>query len=1016
MRLFSSIVAFSVGVCCADTALAGNAENTAVKEGFISVPGGKVWYRIVGADKKGTPLLTLHGGPGAPHDYLEPLEALADERPVVFYDQLGCGKSERPSDKSLWTAERFVEELVQVRSALGLERVHITGQSWGTMLAVDYMLTRKPTGVESLILSGPALSAPRFIADQQAYLEKMPETVRQTIRDCEARKDFASPQYQEAMMAYYRRHVCRLEPWPDCINRAFAGLGLEVYGHMWGPSEFTCTGTLANYDRTDRLKEIRIPVLFTCGEFDEATPATSAFYKSCLPGSELLVLKDASHMHPIEKPAEYLAAVRDFLRRAEATTATDPDPETVTVDSMVKVVFTGDSQTCGRGLAIDFPQLISRTFPVRVINTGVGGSNSDAQVLPMTGGKVRIKAGENVLYGENVSWGTGPFPGMKVTVNGETHTIDHIVEHPPKRNSELYLCEPARADYEGTDCAVEPGWHVRVASHRPDVVVVMYINDGEIPEPKRNNWREMLRRIRDMGAVPVLMSPFPVDDNAHGANHPGTNDRFAQNAAFVRAFAEEQKAWFVDVFNLTFALDAPLRCMVSDGIHPDTDGHTTIVNGLTWVFNQMGLANARPFIKGWALDDAPTDTTAPDATKARPFHTSQPDHPDPDHEVTAGFTLDAIRRNDEYGLIAKPDGDGVPLDKGLLFRCGLRNGATPERVVLRLTGTGLGTVRLWQPATERWANAESAVKDGWTETAVPAAVIHDGVFHVAVLPAAGEAPTLDAIEIKTPGAAPQVRWQPSPQPPSAYVLESDHARPNNLVRNAAFTQGGPGVADAWTFADGAAVNRPGKTALPELAILEERNRRVLQVKPGTAVAPRAFDLIVVQGSAAGNDGPYRVRQDLGNNRCLVRRIAKAAETGLHGELIHDDGCGRVPGGGCVEVAGAGSATTQVQIPAGTRELAVSFFYRVCDPPKIGTRDVPERLARVTFTCRDAAGTPLGAPVEVSDLPCSYQWQKATLRQPLPEKTATVDLALRSASAVAVQYTGVYVAPAQSGKP
>jgi len=116
------------------------------------------------------------------------------------------------------------------------------------------------------------------------------------------------------------------------------------------------------------------------------------------------------------------------------------------VSSMPTVVFTGDSQSCGRNLAIDFPQLVSRSLPVRVINTAVGGSNSSALLYPMKGGTVRVTRGEKVLHGENVRWGTGPFPGMKVTVAGETYTIDHIDEHPPTRNAELYLC----GNYSGT--------------------------------------------------------------------------------------------------------------------------------------------------------------------------------------------------------------------------------------------------------------------------------------------------------------------------------------------------------------------------------------------------------------------------------------------------------------------------------------------------------------------------------------------------------------------------------------
>ncbi len=288
-----------------------------IKEGYLAVPGGRVWYGISGADQGGIPLLLLHGGPGATHDYLEPLEALASERPVVFYDQLGGGLSERPEDSSLWTMERFVEELAAVRYTLGLERVHLLGQSWGAMLAVDYLLSRRPAGVMSLIFSGPCLSASRFAADQQAYLRQFPEETQKIIREVEAAGDFQAPAYQEAMLAYYRRHLCRLDPWPECLNRTFERMGLPVYQQMWGPSEFTITGMLKDYERAGQLKEIRLPALFTCGRFDEATPETTAYYRSCLPGAELAVFEDASHTHHLEKTDEYLAVVGDFLNRAE---------------------------------------------------------------------------------------------------------------------------------------------------------------------------------------------------------------------------------------------------------------------------------------------------------------------------------------------------------------------------------------------------------------------------------------------------------------------------------------------------------------------------------------------------------------------------------------------------------------------------------------------------------------------------------------------------------------------------
>lgn len=288
-----------------------------VQEGFIEVPGGKVWFRQVGADRKGVPLLVLHGGPGAPHDYLEPLESLAGERPIIFYDQLGCGNSERPDDASLWTIDRFLKEIEDVRRFLGLEDIHILGQSWGSMLATDYILQMKPNGVRSLIFSGPCLSASRFQADQRIYLSEMPEDVQKVIKEKESDRDFDSPEYRDAVMSYYKRHVCRLDPWPDCLNRTIEKFRKSVYEYMWGPSEFTLSGTLKSYERGDRLNEITQAVLFTCGRFDEATPSTTAYYQDMLPESEMVIFEDASHAHHLEKPREYLSVIRGFLRRAE---------------------------------------------------------------------------------------------------------------------------------------------------------------------------------------------------------------------------------------------------------------------------------------------------------------------------------------------------------------------------------------------------------------------------------------------------------------------------------------------------------------------------------------------------------------------------------------------------------------------------------------------------------------------------------------------------------------------------
>jgi proline iminopeptidase len=286
-------------------------------EGRIPVPGGNVWYRIIGSDRPGVPLLVLHGGPGAPHDYLEPVGLLADERPVIFYDQLGCGNSDKPADVSLWKVSRFVDELAAVQAALGLDEAHLLGQSWGAMLAVEYCVSQRPQHVRSLILSGPFLSSSRWIADQRVYLALMPEDIQAKVRQAEATGDYDSQEYQQAVNDYYKRHLCRLEPWPDALNRTLANMGVPVYHTMCGPSEFTMLGNLKDVELVARLPEITAPVLFTCGRYDEATPETTALYQQALPGSDLFIFEDASHAHHLEKPAEYAGAVKEFLKRVE---------------------------------------------------------------------------------------------------------------------------------------------------------------------------------------------------------------------------------------------------------------------------------------------------------------------------------------------------------------------------------------------------------------------------------------------------------------------------------------------------------------------------------------------------------------------------------------------------------------------------------------------------------------------------------------------------------------------------
>src|SRR5512139_3259986 len=233
------------------------------REGLVRFHGYQTWYRIVGDGEGKLPLLCLHGGPGMAHDYLEPLEQIAQTgRRVIFYDQLGCGRSDHPHNPAMWTVELFVEEVAAIRKALGLNEIHLLGQSWGGFLAQEYLLT-KPAGVKSLVLANSAASTHRWIAEANRLRAELPPEVQLVLKEHENDGTLDDAAYISATEVYYRSHVCRLDPWPACLSRTFEQLARdpEVYNTMWGSTEFHCTGMLKDWDIEDRLGEINNPVL-----------------------------------------------------------------------------------------------------------------------------------------------------------------------------------------------------------------------------------------------------------------------------------------------------------------------------------------------------------------------------------------------------------------------------------------------------------------------------------------------------------------------------------------------------------------------------------------------------------------------------------------------------------------------------------------------------------------------------------------------------------------------------------
>ena len=294
-------------------------------EGHLALDGHRTWYRVVGeldpnADR--APVIICHGGPGATHDYVEPIAELERfGRACVLYDQLGNGNSDhlRDVDASFWTAELFERELTALADHLGIaSRYHVIGQSWGGMLALLHGIERPP-GLLSLVVADSPASIAAFAAGANELLETLPPDVVETIRAGERSGATSTPEFEAAVMEFYKRFVCRADPWPDYVVRSFAAMESDptVYTTMNGPTEFTVVGTIRDFDITDRLEEIEVPVLLISGQYDEVRPHVVEAVHDRLRDSEWVLFEESSHMPHVEEPERFLELVERFLLRVE---------------------------------------------------------------------------------------------------------------------------------------------------------------------------------------------------------------------------------------------------------------------------------------------------------------------------------------------------------------------------------------------------------------------------------------------------------------------------------------------------------------------------------------------------------------------------------------------------------------------------------------------------------------------------------------------------------------------------
>ncbi|MDP3987977.1 MAG: proline iminopeptidase-family hydrolase [Candidatus Levybacteria bacterium] len=285
------------------------------KEGYIPVKGGKVWYQISGTGAD-APLLFLHGGPGFPSYSFECLKEIGKQRPIIFYHQLGAGKSDRPDDNSLWVFDRFVDELETVVKELKLKKFHLLGHSWGGALAVGYTLKHQDK-VKSLLLLSPFLSTKKWLADANRLKKNLPKEMQIIIENNEKSGTTNSKDYKKAEEEFSKRHWCRLSPLPESILKGIREGNSKIYQTMWGPSEFHCTGNLKNLDLTVRLPELKMPVLFACGRYDEATPETILEFQKLVPGSKIVIFEKSAHRAEVEEKEKFVSTTRKFLNEVD---------------------------------------------------------------------------------------------------------------------------------------------------------------------------------------------------------------------------------------------------------------------------------------------------------------------------------------------------------------------------------------------------------------------------------------------------------------------------------------------------------------------------------------------------------------------------------------------------------------------------------------------------------------------------------------------------------------------------
>lgn len=290
-----------------------------IRDGYMPFLEYKTYYRVVGkntGNKK--PLVLLHGGPGSTHNYFEVLDRIAEEdgRQLVMYDQIGCGNSYVENRPDLWNSKVWIEELIELRKHLGLDEIHLLGQSWGGMQTLEYVCNYKLEGLKSIILSSTLPASWLWAEEAQRMIAQMPQDMQDAIKKATESGDYSSPEYQAAEAEYMRQHCAGevTENDPECLRRPKKA-GRESYVVGWGPNEFTPLGTLKDYDVIDQLGDIKEPALIINGGNDLCTPYVAKFMYDRIPNSEWELFRTCRHMCFVEDNDHYVEVLKKWMNK-----------------------------------------------------------------------------------------------------------------------------------------------------------------------------------------------------------------------------------------------------------------------------------------------------------------------------------------------------------------------------------------------------------------------------------------------------------------------------------------------------------------------------------------------------------------------------------------------------------------------------------------------------------------------------------------------------------------------------